>query len=142
MTYGKVEIDKVRHFYQEAALRIGRNELARRTGLNRQALSAAIDGRVKFVRKANVRKVMLELVSIQRKGEHHNNNPWILAAQRQAANAKREKIRSHNIHLHSQEHHLFLITEVKSSEPDKSLWHFTGMEWVPRYGEEMLGSDF
>lgn len=32
--------------------------------------------------------------------------------------------------------------EVKMDEPDKFWWHFTGQEWLPRWGEEMLGKDF
>lgn len=37
---------------------------------------------------------------------------------------------------------LFVRYPVKETEPDKQWWYFTGMEWVPRYGEEMLGDDF
>lgn len=32
--------------------------------------------------------------------------------------------------------------KVDTSPPDKTWWHHTGMEWVPRYGEEMLGDEF
>lgn len=40
------------------------------------------------------------------------------------------------------EYHLMKLYPVKSSDPDPEWWHYTGQEWVPRYGEEMLGSDF
>lgn len=40
------------------------------------------------------------------------------------------------------EEHLDKILPVKSDEHDPAWWHFTGQEWIPRWGSEMLGSDF
>lgn len=68
--HGYVPVSDVRHFYIEAVNRIGLRELARRTGLDADGLNHVITGKTKNVRKATLRKVMLELISIRRKNEH------------------------------------------------------------------------
>jgi len=42
----------------------------------------------------------------------------------------------------SLEAHYAKKNEPDMSPPDKTWWHWTGVEWIPRYGAEMLGKDF
>jgi len=71
--HGWIESDKAKPFFQEAANRIGIMELSKRTGLSQEMISRVVRGRTKFTQKKSLRKVMLELVSIRRKGEHSIN---------------------------------------------------------------------
>jgi hypothetical protein len=72
-TSGLVEVSVVRHFYDEAVNRVGLLELSRRTGLSADGLALVLTGKVKHVRKANLRKVMLELISMRRHNEYSAN---------------------------------------------------------------------
>jgi hypothetical protein len=69
-TSGLIEAHKVRHFYDEAVNRIGMAELARRTNLSRDGISNVLTGKAYRVRKANLRKIVLELTSIRRNREN------------------------------------------------------------------------
>ena len=37
---------------------------------------------------------------------------------------------------------LYAAMKVKDPTPNLEWWWWTGQEWLPRYGEEMLGKDF
>lgn len=65
---GMIEASLVRHFYFEAANRIGIAELKRRTGVTN--IHKVIGGQQRMVRRENFRLVLLELISIRRKGEN------------------------------------------------------------------------
>lgn len=81
LDHGFIEVHEVIHFYVEVVNRIGLAELANRTGLSYKALSRVLYGRNKYVRKANVRKVMLELISVRRKNEysiHKRASAWLV----------------------------------------------------------------
>lgn len=140
---GLIETDKVLHFYQEAVNRVGRAELSRRTGLSIESISNILSGKRQHVRKGNFKLVLLELISMRRKNEYHSNASLRLADKKRA-NKKREAIRAmaRDIVLHDQEAHLDKIRPVKPDKPDQAWWHDTGQGWLPRWGEEMLGSDF
>lgn len=71
--HGWIELAKAKPFFTEASNRIGIMELSRRTGLSQEMISRIVRGHGKFVQKRSLRKVMLELVSIKRKGEHSIN---------------------------------------------------------------------
>ncbi len=71
--HGLVDVSVVWHFYNEAVNRVGLMELSRRTGLNWDGLSKVLHKEVRSVRKSNLRKVMLELISMRRKNEHSIN---------------------------------------------------------------------
>jgi hypothetical protein len=60
-------------FFREAVNRIGMLELANRTGLSRTTVRKGLRGGEDRMQKAVVRRLMLELTSIQRKGEHSIN---------------------------------------------------------------------
>ena len=76
--HGYVPVEDVLHYYQEAILRIGFHELSKRSGVGVSTLENVIDGKVKQVKKATLRKIMLELVSMRRKGEtsHSKSLSW------------------------------------------------------------------
>lgn len=67
--HGEVPIRLVRPFFIEAANRIGVRELSRRTGVSEATIRKAIMDDEGMMRKVGVRKVMLELTSLQRKNE-------------------------------------------------------------------------
>lgn len=68
---GWVPVDSVRKFYLEATSRIGLTELSKRTGLSLSHIQKVLnDKNKKQVSKIALRKLMLELVSIQRKNEY------------------------------------------------------------------------
>lgn len=71
--HGWVPTWSVIHYYAEAVNRIGLAELARRTELQESSITAVLTGKTRNVRKNNLRKVMLELVSIRRKNENSIN---------------------------------------------------------------------
>ena len=68
--HGWVEVRDVLHFYTEAVNRVGMQELSNRTGLSMSGLANVLYLRQRYVQKANLRKVMLELISMRRKNEH------------------------------------------------------------------------
>lgn len=75
--HGYVDIRVARPFYQEAVNRIGMQELVRRSGLSmHQVQQVFLSSTRKYVQKASLRKVMLELVSIHRKNEY-NSDPRV-----------------------------------------------------------------
>jgi hypothetical protein len=49
---------------------------------------------------------------------------------------------AHKSGLGDQDAQLAKMRPVDMTPPDAQWWHNTGMEWLPRYGEEMLGEDF
>jgi hypothetical protein len=67
---GYVPIRDAYPFYYEAINRIGLMELSRRSGLSPNGISNVMARRQNFVQKRNLRKVMLELISIKRKNEY------------------------------------------------------------------------
>jgi hypothetical protein len=71
--HGLVPVDKVHPFYAEAVNRVGMMELHRRSGLSIGHLSQVLTKRIKHVKKEQARRLMLELVSIQRKNEYSIN---------------------------------------------------------------------
>jgi hypothetical protein len=71
---GWVPVSDARHFYLEAANRIGAKELSLRTGIHYQTITDVLQGRTKNVQRNKLRLVMLELVSIKRKGERSINS--------------------------------------------------------------------
>lgn len=68
--HGWIEVNKVHHYYAEAANRVGLAELSRRTGIKSDALSAVLTRKTRHVQKAKFKKVMLELISMRRKNEY------------------------------------------------------------------------
>lgn len=73
LNHGFVDRSQVIHIYQEAVNRLGLMELSKRTGLSYEGLSLVLYGRTRRVRKANLRKVMLELISARRHGINSPN---------------------------------------------------------------------
>ena len=72
--HGFVALAIARPFYIEAVNRVGIAELSRRSGLSTHHLQSIYSRpNKKFVRKISLRKVMLELVSMQRKNEYIDN---------------------------------------------------------------------
>lgn len=67
--HGLVEVEKVFPLYNEAVNRIGIYELAQRAGVSRGHIEHVVYRETKHVVKAKVRKVLLELTSMKRKGE-------------------------------------------------------------------------
>ena len=70
---GLVPASAVAPFFREAVNRIGALELSRRTGLSPTTIRRGLQGGERRLQKAVVRRMMLELTSIQRKGEHSIN---------------------------------------------------------------------
>jgi DNA-binding Xre family transcriptional regulator len=60
---------QVRPFVVEAVNRVGLNEFASRVGMSYEGLSRIIEGKTLRVRTTNLRKIILELISIKRKNE-------------------------------------------------------------------------
>lgn len=72
--HGYVDIRDALPFYIEAVNRVGIIELALRSGVSASAIQNVLNGsNSKYVKKLTLRKIMLELVSMQRKGEHNNS---------------------------------------------------------------------
>ena len=72
--HGYVPVADVRPFYIEAVNRVGVTELHRRSGISKgHILRVLTDTYKKFVEKATLRKIMLELVSMQRRNESQQN---------------------------------------------------------------------
>jgi hypothetical protein len=67
---GWVELSKVLHIFAEATNRIGVLEFCSRTGISPGTMTAILHRRSRWVQKATVRKAMLELISIRRRGEY------------------------------------------------------------------------
>lgn len=70
---GFIEVSKVHHIYAEAVNRIGLTELSLRSGVGRQHIYKVLNYKLVYVRKSNLRAIMLELISIRRKGEYSVN---------------------------------------------------------------------
>ena len=69
--HGYIPVDAARPYYTEIVNRIGVTELHRRSGLaTGHILRVLTDMNKKYVEKAKLRKVMLELVSARRKNEY------------------------------------------------------------------------
>lgn len=71
---GIVTVESVHLYFVEAANRAGITELSRRTGLTKNTLGNVLNRKQPFVRRMTVRLVMLELISMKRKGEFPINN--------------------------------------------------------------------
>lgn len=71
---GIVTVESVHVYFVEAANRAGITELSARTGVSQNALTNVIKRKQPYVRKLTVRRVMLELISMRRKGEYPINN--------------------------------------------------------------------
>jgi DNA-binding Xre family transcriptional regulator len=71
--HGLVPISQIRHFYIEGVNRVGMTELAKRAGVTAEHIKLVISGKQKYVRKATLKKIMLELVSIKRHNEYSIN---------------------------------------------------------------------
>lgn len=84
--HGYVPIERVLPFYREAVNRVGIIELAKRSGVSIGAIEMVLDGTSKQVKKLTLRKIMLELVSMRRKGESSNSKA--LAWRRDRRNAQ------------------------------------------------------
>lgn len=70
---GRVPVRDALPFYLEAISRVGLMELSKRTELNYTGLMRIPNGEAKYVLKSNLRKVMLELISMRRKNEYSIN---------------------------------------------------------------------
>jgi len=66
---GTVPVEAVKEYFAEGVSRVGMMEFCRRTGLTQTTMRDVILGRSQRVQKRTVRKVMLEVISIRRKGE-------------------------------------------------------------------------
>ena len=72
--HGYVPVADVRPFYIEAVNRIGVTELHRRSGVSKGHILRVLTANdKKFVEKATLRKIMLELISMQRRHESYQN---------------------------------------------------------------------
>lgn len=71
---GWLPVRDVLPFYVEAVNRVGLAELSRRTGLNSTTILSVLLKRSKYVQRAKFKLVLLELISMRRKGEHHLTN--------------------------------------------------------------------
>lgn len=68
-THGWVEVPAVRQFFIEAVNRIGISELSRRAEIHPESIRRVYTGKGRRVQKRTVRAVMLQLISMRRKGE-------------------------------------------------------------------------
>ena len=71
---GLVPVADVAPFYVEVVNRIGMTELHKRSGLSLNHINGVLSRSYKHVRRAQVRRLMLELVSIHRKKEYSINS--------------------------------------------------------------------
>src|SRR4051812_26043116 len=62
-TAGLVDARDARPIYLEAVNRVGLMELARRSGISHNSIAAMLAGERRFVQKAKLRAVLLELIS-------------------------------------------------------------------------------
>jgi hypothetical protein len=67
--HGLVPAASVSHYFTEGINKVGKVEFARRIGIAHDNLNRIVDGRRKNVRKETVRRCLLEVISIRRKGE-------------------------------------------------------------------------
>jgi len=76
--HGWIAVEKVHPYYTEAINRIGQAELQRRSGLSAGHIRSVVNKRQKYVKKAQLRRLMLELTSIRRKNEYSisNGSKW------------------------------------------------------------------
>ena len=81
---------------------------------------------------------------MRRKNEYNGDTPYLRLQEKKRARKRRAELyeRKADINLGSHEEHLATVFPLKDTTPDKFWWHDTGEGWLPRWGEEMLGSDF
>lgn len=74
IAHGLVPVTQVKHYFEEGIRKVGKVEFARRIGIAHDNLNKIVDGRRKNVRKETVRKCLIEIISIRRKGELRHKN--------------------------------------------------------------------
>jgi len=67
-------------FFREGVNRVGLHEFCRRTGIATGTIEAMFNGSTKFVQKRTLRKCMLEIISMRRKGEVRHRDSIIYGA--------------------------------------------------------------
>lgn len=151
---------------EELSRRIGKGETARRAGLYIDVLTIGRLRKTKGMRKSTVDKLVHVLVQARQNGEdgfdrlavsRSNLIPggppgarqratramvvkWERRRHRRERQRFRREIASGDNSFNNEQ--IMKMYPVDMTSPDNFWWHNTGQEWLPRYGEEMLGSDF
>jgi hypothetical protein len=156
-SYVEVPIEIV----EELRRRIGPYEAARRAGLY---IDVLLPGRVRRhrMRQSTVDKLNAVLEEARVKGEDNFDPASVRLSQlipggppgarEKATRAmvamwehrmrERAKIARSKARRRLGSRFEFTWKPVDETPPDPVWWHHTGQEWLPRWGEEMLGSDF
>lgn len=152
---------------EELRRRIGPIEAARRAGLERDVLTPyRLERLSKGMRQTTADSLVRALDEARANGEdNHDPNEvrrahlipggppgareaavaamqrkWKLwRALRAAEKRKRRKLTPEEMAMNRMLH---MRQQVKPDNHDPYWWHHTGQEWLPRWGEEMLGRDF
>lgn len=88
---GTVPVSEVQSYFIEGVRRVGMMEFCRRTGLTQTTMRDVTLGRQMRVQKRTVRKVMLEVISIRRKGEVRHKDSIRAGARLRGRNEKEVK---------------------------------------------------
>lgn len=161
-----IPLERVMPIIEELSRRIGKGETARRAGLYIDVLTIGRLRKTKGMRKSTVDKLVRVLVQARQNGEdgfdrlavsRSNLIPggppgarqratramvvkWERRRHRRERQRFRREIASGDNSFNNEQ--IMKMYPVDMTSPDNFWWHNTGQEWLPRYGEEMLGSDF
>lgn len=144
---------------EELRRRIGPVEAARRAGLNEDYLAETRLLEQEGIRLVTFNQLRKVLIRARLAGEdnfdpiEHNKQFLVpgrgLNAANQARRAKRDALKHAERRRRARSQFVIYARKeaqekwpVKDTTPDKTWWHWTGQEWLPRYGTEMLGKDF
>lgn len=151
-------LDEVRPLVDELHRRIGPTEAARRVGMHSDALMWHRLGRQDGMRLSTVEKLLRVLEGARKLGEDgydflERRTANLIAGRRAHVERMRQQQREELVKSRETKNGawgLYLESIAKRSDeayqaipsPDPAWWVWTGMEWLPRYGDEMLGDDF
>lgn len=139
---GFVSVAEGRAMANYVADRIGRTEFLRRADLA-QSFFARLE-EYPTMRMATLNRIRRVYHAVRAAREQRAPNDIKYGAYLRGRAESRKRAKA-ELDQGGWETYLAYVAErnaAKSPEPDPKWWVNTGMEWVPRYGEEMLGSDF
>jgi hypothetical protein len=157
-----VPMEKVRPLIDELIRRVGRYEAARRAGLHQEAFSDRRRRNQQFVKPTTFARLAIAVRQAREAGEDNfdianvrlanliPNVSGLYGPKKKFYYWRKKREQERMTRAQAKPKSGFKLYDdyvaarnvAKPSEPDPQWWVHTGMEWLPRYGDEMLGSDF
>lgn len=144
-TAGMVAVSEVEADFLKIQKRIGLTEMCRRLGISTSFLYRIKQHQYDKMLKRTAVRIWKLAADLERTGERrHPNDIRHGTAARGKDEMRTEWRRKLAISVPSNvmPDYYAAKNQVDETPPDKIWWHNTGMEWLPRYGEEMLGDEF